>query len=205
MYSLEDGIFLVKLARRTIERYLADGKTIVVSKDTSEKLKAKAGVFVTLNTHPAKDLRGCIGYPEPILPLVNAIIKAAISAATEDPRFPPLPYDELNKTIIEVSILTPPELIRVKTAKDYLKEIEIGRDGLIVEKGFYRGLLLPQVAVDEGWDVEEFLSYTCLKAGLFSDCWFDEETKIYRFSGIVFSETEPRGKIIKKSLKACRK
>ncbi|MEE8402490.1 MAG: TIGR00296 family protein, partial [Candidatus Hydrothermarchaeaceae archaeon] len=137
---------------------------------------------------------------DPTFPLVDATCKAAVSAAVEDPRFPPLSEGELESTLVEVTVLTSPELIKVASPKDYTNNIEIGRDGLIVENGLNRGLLLPQVPVDQGWSKEDFLSYTCTKAGLTPDCWLDEDTKIYKFSGIVFTEVEPRGKIEERAL-----
>jgi uncharacterized protein (TIGR00296 family) len=200
MYSLEDGAFLIGLARASIEKLLREEGPISPPKDAPDKLKEKAGVFVTLETYPEKDLRGCIGYPEPSLPLVEATCKAAVSAAAEDPRFPPLLESELEQTLIEVTVLTPPELIEAASPKDYTKNIEIGRDGLIVEKGFHRGLLLPQVPVDQGWSREDFLAYACMKAGLMADCWLEEDTKIYKFSGIVFTEVEPKGEVKERSL-----
>lgn len=200
MYSLEDGTFLIRLARAAIEKHLHEGGPMSPPKDTPDKLKKKAGVFVTLETYPEKELRGCIGYPEPIFPLVDAACKAAVSAAAEDPRFPPLSKTELERTLVEVTVLTPPELIKVTSPKEYANNIEIGRDGLIVEKGLRRGLLLPQVPVDQGWDKEGFLSYTCMKAGLTADCWLDEDTKIYKFSGIVFTEVKPKGEIKERTL-----
>ena len=119
---------------------------------------------------------------------------------TRDPRFLPLVEGELDKIIIEVTVLTKPELIEVNRPKEYLSAIEIGRDGLIVEQGFYKGLLLPQVPVEQGWGKEEFLSNTCMKAGLLTDAWFDDQTKIYKFSGQIFTEIEPKGKIEEKNL-----
>jgi hypothetical protein len=198
MYGIKEGEYLVKLARQTIEGYLRD-KRMPKVKDVPEKLKEKAGVFVTLETYPAKNLRGCIGYPEPVLPLVEALCKAAVSAATQDPRFPPLLPTELGSIIIEVSVLTKPELIKA-SPKEYPKEIVIGRHGLIAERGLNRGLLLPQVAVDEKWSKEEFLSHTCMKAGLLPDAWLQSGTKIYRFEGIVFTEVSPNGKIVERKL-----
>ncbi len=195
MYSLEDGTFLIKLARETIEKLLREEGPISPPKDAPDMLKKNAGVFVTLETYPEKDLRGCIGYPEPSLPLVEATCKAAVSAATEDPRFPPLLESELERTLVEVTVLTPPKLIEAASPRDYPKNIEIGRDGLIVEKGFNRGLLLPQVPVDQGWSSEDFLSYACMKAGLMADCYLERDTKVYKFSGIVFTEIEPYGEI----------
>lgn len=203
MYDQVDGEFLVVLARRTIETYLKDGIVIEVPEDTPDKLNKEAGVFVTLHTYPAEDLRGCIGYPEPVMPLVKATIQAAISAATKDPRFPRVRASEMDSTVVEVSVLTPPELMKVDEPRGYLERIEIGKHGLIVERGYARGLLLPQVPVDQGWGTEEFLSYTCMKAGMVGDCWHDKETKIYRFQGMVFQEVEPRGEIMEKELKSC--
>lgn len=199
MYGIEDGEYLVKLARKTIEGYLRDGR-IPEAEEVPEKLKEKAGVFVTLETYPKKDLRGCIGYPEPVMPLVEALRRAAISAATNDPRFPPLLPEELESIIIEVSILSQPELIKTPP-KEYPKEIVIGKHGLIAEHGFNRGLLLPQVAFDENWSEEDFLSHTCMKARLLPDAWLQVETKIYRFAGIVFAELSPNGKVVERKLR----
>lgn len=198
MYTLEDGEYLVKLARRAIEEHLKGEETPLPA--PAEKLREKAGVFVTLETYPKKDLRGCIGYPEPVMPLVEALTRAAVSAATNDPRFPPLQPEELEDTLVEVSVLTKPEALTVKP-EEYASQIEIGKHGLIVERGFNRGLLLPQVAVDENWDKEEFLSHTCMKAGLPPDAWWDEDTRVYRFEGIVFTEVTPRGRVVVRELK----
>lgn len=199
MYALEDGAFLIRLARSVIEKHL-QREVMVPPGDTPDKLKKNAGVFVTLETYPEKELRGCIGYPEPTFPLVDATCKAAVSAAAEDPRFPPLSLPELGRTLIEVTILTPPELIKVASPREYVNNIEIGRDGLIVEKGMRRGLLLPQVPVDQGWGKEDFLCYTCMKAALTADCWLDKDTKVYKFSGLVFTEVEPGGEIKERPL-----
>ena len=109
--------------------------------------------------------------------------------------------EELDKVVIEASLLTPPEIITVKKPKHYVKEVVIGRDGLIVEKGFRRGLLLPQVPVEWKWKVDEFLSHTCMKAGLLPDSWLEEGVKIYKFSAKIFSEVEPRGDVVEKKLK----
>ena len=200
MYSKKDGAFLIMLARSTIEKFLRKDGAISLPRDAPEKLKENAGVFVTLTTYPEHDLRGCIGYPEPSLPLVEATVKAAVSAAAEDPRFPPLLEGELESTIIEVTVLSPPELIDIESPKEYLEKIEIGRDGLIIENGFHRGLLLPQVPVDQGWSVKEFLSHACMKAGLIGDCWLERDTNVYKFEGIVFSEIEPLGDVKERSL-----
>lgn len=206
MYTIKDGEYLVKLARRAIEVYLTSAN-VIKAEDAPERLKNKAGVFVTLETYPHRELRGCIGFPEPVYPLVEGTIKAAIAAAVEDPRFPPMQHRaEMDSITVEVSILTPPELIKVSTPQEYPSKVVVGRHGLIVEKGYARGLLLPQVAVEQGWDAEEFLTYTCLKAGLPADCWIDSETRVYRFEGVVFREVEPRGRVVEEKLtdKSCR-
>lgn len=185
MLSEEDGKLLVEIARKAISTYLNDGKVIQIP-DVDPKLKEHMGVFVTLNRQ--NTLRGCIGYPEPVMPLLNALIDAAISAATRDPRFNPVKPSEMDEIHVEVSVLTVPELIQVDDPLEYLENIEIGKDGLIVEMGPYRGLLLPQVATEWEWNKEDFLSNTCMKAGLSSDCWYSKDVNIYKFSSQIFEE-----------------
>lgn len=197
MYSDEDGRLAVKLARAAIDYVVLDRDMPDI--DLPGIFQEKSGAFVTLNTHPDHDLRGCIGYPTPHFPLAISIIKGA-EGATMDPRFPPLGGDELDSIVVEVSLLTPPELIEVGNPKEYLEKVMVGRDGLIVEKGMSRGLLLPQVPVEWEWDVAEFLAHTCNKAGLLPDAWLDGSTKIYSFRGEIFSETKPRGEVIRKVL-----
>ena len=198
----EWGEFLVRLARRAIEEYVRNGRTIKPPEDTPPELWEKMGVFVTLNKRhapPQMALRGCIGFPLPVYPLVEATIKAAIYAAVDDPRFPPVRESELNDLIIEVSVLTPPEPIE-GPPEERPKKIKVGRDGLIIEKGIYSGLLLPQVPIEWGWDEEEFLAQTCWKAGLPPDCWLDEGTKVYRFTAEIFGEEKPGGPVKRKPL-----
>ena len=192
MLSLEEGKLLVKLARRTIEDYVRTGKKPPVPK-VGAKLRERRGVFVTLTKHG--ELRGCIGHPLPTLPLIEAVVDSAVSSAIHDPRFLPMTQDELPDVQIEVSVLTPPELIKVKDPRDYLKHVEVGKHGLIVECAGCAGLLLPQVPTEWGWDVEEFLSQTCMKAGLMPDYWLREDTRISRFSAQIFAEESPGGKI----------
>lgn len=203
LYALKDGEYLIKLARKAIEHYFEKGEGIKMPENVPKKFREKAGVFITLNTYPKGELRGCIGYPEPIMPLADAAIKAGISAATRDPRFPRVSREEMDSIVIEASILTSPELVEVEAPADYLKNIKIGEHGLIIEKGFFRGLLLPQVAAEEGWNEEEFLSHTCMKAGLTPACWYDDETKVYKFSGKIFSEVKPKGDVMEKKLRGC--
>ncbi len=200
--SDEDGKFLISLARKTVQEYLETGKAITPPENTPKKLFENCGVFVTINTlkRGKPELRGCIGYPYPTNPLVEAVIDAAINAATQDPRFYPLQMGELDRVVFEVSVLTPPEPVQVSKPDEYTKKIKVGQDGLIVEKGFCKGLLLPQVPVEWGWGEEEFLCQCCVKAGLPPDSWLTKGTKIYKFTAIVFEEEAPKGEVKRKSL-----
>jgi uncharacterized protein (TIGR00296 family) len=157
--------------------------------------KEKHGVFVTLSKKKSRELRGCIGFPSPIFPLIDAVIEAAISAGVRDPRFPKVTKQELNNLLIEVSILTPPVLIDIDDPRNYREKIKIGVNGLIVQKGGYKGLLLPQVPIEWNWDVEEFLNNCCMKARLSPDAWLLKETNIYKFSCIIAKEMQPHGAI----------
>ena len=199
--SLEEGKFLVELARKAVEEYLKSRKRISVSENISEKLLQPCGVFVTINTlkDGDKELRGCIGYPYPTTPLAQAVIESAISSATQDPRFYPLSLSELDNVVFEVSVLTPPQLIEAKKPSEYLTKIVVGKDGLIVEKGMFKGLLLPQVPVEWEWNEEEFLCQCCIKAGLPPDNWLIEGTKVYKFQAIVFEEKKPKGEVRRKT------
>ena len=200
--TLKDGQFLVSLARKAVEQYLENGNVMSAPKDASSKFMDRYGVFITLNSIKGnkKELRGCIGFPYPTLPLVRAVINSSINSATQDPRFPPVSYDEISSIVFEVSVLTPPQLIKVKKPTEYPSKIEVGKDGLIVERGYYKGLLLPQVPIEWNWNEEEFLCQCCVKAGLSPDCWVLKETKIYKFQAIIFEETTPKGEIKSKKL-----
>jgi len=183
-FSLEDGTLLIKFARDNIEYFLKNDRKVPITNEIKEKFGDKYGAFVTLNkfNFPGNPLRGCIGYIEPIFPLYDVIHRVSISSAIEDPRFPSVTLEEMDDIIIELSILTPPELIEVNDPKEYLNKIVIGRDGLIAEKGMRRGLLLPQVPVehDRNWNVKD--------------------TKIYSFQAILFEEKTPRGQVVRKYL-----
>jgi hypothetical protein len=199
--SLDEGKFLINLARNTVKEYLENGKTVKPPKDTPKKLLEPCGVFVTINSvrNGEKELRGCIGYPYPTSPLVEAVIDSAINAATQDPRFYPLSADELGRVVFEISVLTPPQAVEVENPKEYISKIKVGEDGLIVEKGFYRGLLLPQVPVEWGWCEEEFLCQCCFKAGLPPDSWLTKGVKIYKFRSYIAEELTPNGEVVIKS------
>jgi len=194
--SLEEGTYLVGLARRAIETELRAGEA-VEPVDASEKLRQPCGVFVTLNEveGSAKRLRGCIGFPYPVKPLVEAVVDVAISAALRDPRFSPVSLREMDSIVVEVSVLTPPEPIVVERPDRYPDHVDVGRDGLIIARGGHQGLLLPQVPVEWGWDAEEFLTQCCLKAWLPPDAWLTQGTEVSKFHAIIFAEETPRGAV----------
>lgn len=200
--NLEEGKFLLRLARNTVEEYLKTGKPSKLPMETSEKLLRPCGVFVTINSikNGEKKLRGCIGYPYPTTPLAQAVIESAISSATQDPRFHQLSLVELDSVVFEISVLTPPQMIRVEKPIEYSSKVEVGKDGLIVERNMSKGLLLPQVPIDWKWDAEEFLCQCCIKAGLPPDCWLINDTKVYKFQAIIFEEDKPKGQIKHKIL-----
>lgn len=162
--SDSDGIELVKMARRVVTQHLNNDEKISDS-EFNAKFDFSSGVFVTLNKE--NDLRGCIGYPIPVKKLYDGLVDAAISAATRDPRFSAVTPDELDKITFEVTVLTPPEEIKVSEHSEYLSQIKVGRDGLIVENAFSSGLLLPQVPTEYGWNEEEFLEYRTRRPRIF--------------------------------------
>ena len=150
--TLEEGQLLIKIARENIETYLNGGEYVCI-KELPEIFHEKLGVFVTLSIN--SNLRGCIGYPEPYMELIDGLLDVSIAAAVEDPRF---------------------------------NLLKVGRDGLIIENMYHRGLLLPQVPIEQNWDIETFLENLCYKAGLYGDAWKDNNTKIYSFQAQIFDE-----------------
>jgi AmmeMemoRadiSam system protein A len=172
---------LLSIARTSIESVLNGARPRVDEASLDPQLTRPSGAFVSLHTHDG-DLRGCIGSIQAVAPLCHAVSSNAINAAFRDPRFHPLTREELPGVHIEISVMSP---IEVVTAVD---SIEVGRDGLIISRGGRAGLLLPQVATEYGWDRETFLAHTCGKAGLPQDAWRHPDTKIERFSAEVFSE-----------------
>ncbi|MCP3682289.1 MAG: AmmeMemoRadiSam system protein A [bacterium] len=176
---------LLKLARDAVSAVFAK-KELKLSEHVKKKFSKEQGVFVSL--HKNKELRGCIGFAEPVYPLYNAVIRAATSAAFKDPRFTQLKESEMKEVKFEISVLTVPELIEVGQPTEYLKRIEIGKDGLIVRYGPYSGLLLPQVAKEWGWNVEQFLENTCTKAGLAPEAWKESKCDIFKFQAMIASE-----------------
>lgn len=198
MLTKSEGELAVRLARQAIEECLNNGKKI--SPDNLPAVfREDRGVFVTLNKKAdTRELRGCIGRPYPVMPLAEAIILSAINAAREDPRFYPVEPDEIGDLVIEVTVLTVPERIKAKP-KEIPGKIVIGRHGLIVAANRCQGLLLPQVAVEHGFDCTEFLCQTCMKAGLMPDSWLNG-ADVYSFEGQIFQEVLPGGEIREKVL-----
>ena len=195
MVSLAQAKKLIKIAKDAISAYFK-GKLLEVPENLQKEFNGKKGVFVS--TYIKEELAGCIGFPEPIFPLWLAVRKAAVSAAFKDPRFPPLNKAQFKDIRVELTVLTEPKVIEVKDPKEYLKKIKIGKDGLMVKDEFGSGLLLPQVPVEWGWNAEEFLNQTCIKAGLDPNCWCNTKRNVYKFQGQVF--TEEKGKIVEKKL-----
>lgn len=203
MTDLAEGTRAVRIARTAIEAALSsdppkDPATPFRSVELPKGFDEPRGVFVTLTERRDGALRGCIGFPVPVYPLRAAIPRAAVAAAVEDPRFRPLGRAELGRTLIEVSLLTVPEPLDVADPLDRPGAVRIGRDGLIVDAEGASGLLLPQVAPEQGWDARTFLEETCRKAGLRGDAWRSPRTRFRRFQAEIFDETEPGGDVVRR-------
>ncbi len=196
--SVDERRHALEIAREAIDRALSpappkDPATQFASRPLPPVFEEHRGVFVSLKRHPSGALRGCIGYPLPILPLRTALPRAAVAAAVEDPRFAPVRRTELSRLIVEVSVLTVPTVLDGVRPDARAGEVSVGRDGLIVE-GFGRsGLLLPQVGPEQGWSAEELLDGTCEKAGLPSKSWRTDAVTVRRFEADVFWERVPSG------------
>ncbi len=199
MVADEDGVAAVRWARRSVAAALGGRSTSsdrsLPSPPEGALFVEPRGVFVTLKHHPSGELRGCIGYPLPHFPLGRAIAQAALAAATEDPRFPRVRSPELSQLTFEVSILSVPVPVPGRTPAEIVAGITVGRDGLIVEGYGTSGLLLPQVAPEQGWSAEQFLDGTCEKAGLPADAWRSPGVRIRRFGAEVFAERSPHGPV----------
>jgi AmmeMemoRadiSam system protein A len=177
--SPADQEMLFRVARESIQAHLK-GEKVALPQTTSPALSQPSGVFVTLHRHGR--LRGCIGYLAAMKPLLAAVQEMAVAAAFNDPRFPQLREDETADLDLEISVLSP--MYQIKNAE----EIQVGRDGLYIERGPHRGLLLPQVATEYGWDRLTFLKQTCSKAGLPPDAWEDPSARIFIFSANILHE-----------------
>lgn len=180
----EERKILLQLSREALRSFLRSGdfKPDLGKYKITPNLERKAGVFVTLTKRG--ELRGCIGYVEGREAIWKAVIENTQNSAFEDPRFPPVKMKEIDDISIEISVMTP--LRPIKS----IDEIQVGKHGLVIRKGWHSGLLLPQVAVEWRWDREEFLRHICLKAGLPEDAWRDPDAQLLVFSAQVFSEEE---------------
>jgi len=183
LLTTEEGAVAVRSARAAIEHAVA--KRPQGSENLTEVFGEKRGVFVTLTKNGS--LRGCIGFPYPVMPLGESLVHASRAAALEDPRFPPVTKDELSAISLEVTILTVPEPVEGEPAKRP-QQVVVGKHGLIVRGMGTSGLLLPQVATEYGWDAKTFLDHTCIKAGLSERCWTSKNIEILTFEGQIFSE-----------------
>jgi uncharacterized protein (TIGR00296 family) len=179
----EEGTAAVQFARGTLGH--------AIEKKPKPELRPtpvffeKRGVFVTLTKEG--ELRGCIGFPYPVLPLQKAISEAAVAAALQDPRFPPVRGAELPSIVVEVTILTVPQALKCDPDQRP-SQVEVGKHGLIVKGMGTSGLLLPQVATEYGWDSTTFLDHTCAKAGLPGRCWTNNRVEVLTFEGQIFNE-----------------
>ena len=179
MLSEVEKQFLLKVARDSLSAAVHHTNALL-PKPLTRLLMEPCGAFVTL--HNRDELRGCIGYVDAIRPLMETVQRAARKAGTEDFRFDPIHPDELQSIVIEISVLSP-----IKNMNDF-HEIEIGKNGILIEAGHRRGLLLPQVAVQHDWNQELFLNHTAEKAGLPCDIWRSQDVKVYTFTTEMFRE-----------------
>ncbi|MGI0131582.1 MAG: TIGR00296 family protein [Thermoplasmata archaeon] len=201
MVTHPEGEFAVRWARTAITRHLAANGDSVASptvrprEDVPPLFDEKRGVFVTLSGARSGRLRGCIGFPLPHFPLAEGLARAAVAAATEDPRFPPVTSAEMDDLVVEVSVLSIPLPVSAEAADDRPRAIRIGWDGLLVEADGTSGILLPQVAVEWGWDARAFLDAACEKAGLPARAWREPSTRVLTFTAEIFHETSPGGEV----------
>jgi uncharacterized protein len=193
--TVQEGKELVKLARTSVETFIKNRKLVSSTGHNSKK----SGVFVTIyhlnEKNKQKNLRGCIGYVLPSKNIYDSVIDAAINAATKDPRFNAISEKELDEVIFEVSILTKPVRIRVEDTNLSLKKIVIGRDGLVLESRYGSGLFLPQVPVEQKWDIRQYLTNLCYKAGAPADAWLLSDSNLYTFRSNIFREILPNSDI----------
>jgi uncharacterized protein (TIGR00296 family) len=212
LLTLEEGTLLTRVARQAIEFFIRDQKQLELPKTSSEVLQESRGVFVTLKKQHPRDkhewmLRGCIGRLRSeskirmeSISLLEATMQAALSSALDDPRFPAVRVEELDSILVEVSVLTIPERLNLADRTRLKDQIVIGKDGLIIEgKGWHRGLLLPQVAPEQGWNAEEFLQGCCQKAGLPISGYLNPNVKVLKFQAQIFAETSPNGEIVERT------
>lgn len=170
---------LLEIARQAIIQGVKTGQEYIEPRE-EKALNQRNGCFVTIKQND--QLRGCIGNFQSELPLFKEVARMAQASAAKDPRFYPLKEEDLENFSLEISVLSP--LAKIES----IEEIEVGKHGVYIEKSFYRGVLLPQVATEHNWDRQTFLKQTCIKAGLPTDAWEAEDAEIYVFSAQVFCE-----------------
>lgn len=197
MISEEEGIAAVRAARAVSEAETEDRDAEVSLPESFGR--RRSGVFVTVCEYPTGYLRGCIGYPLPPYDLAHTLVMAA-KGVCFDPRFPPLKLSEAKRCTFEVTVLTEPERIVYSDTEDLKSKIQIGKDGIIARYAGRSGLFLPQVPVEQGWDIDEYLDGICMKAGLPADAWKSGALEFEKFQGECFEETEPYGKIVRKMI-----
>ena len=192
MLSEEDKRTALRIAKYTLdsvvlERTKPSYEKIAAKFNPSEALTQEAGVFVTLKAGRGatakKTLRGCIGYIIGFMPVYKAIVDNALNASTRDPRFDQIAPKELDNICITISVMSP----LIKCTPD---DVVVGRDGLVLEYEGHRGVYLPQIPGENGWNKLEFLENLCIKAGVSTDKWKDEKSELYRFTAQVFSEDD---------------
>lgn len=193
----QQGSELVLMARNALEEFARNDKVTIPDR-WDDYLNEKRGVFVTLKRTDGS-LRGCVGFPFPTKPLGAATIEATVAAAAKDPRFPRVEDSEVPNLSLEVSVLTQPEVISVPKPTEYPDSVTVGEDGLIISAGNYSGLLLPQVATEFGLGPVDFLSETCVKAGLMPDAWLSGRVVVQKFQTEIFSEEAQGEKVSEQS------
>lgn len=202
--TFEEGVLLVRTAREAVESIVKSNKRIKPPAGIPDRFRRPGMTFTTLEIMEGEgkfSLRGCIGFLSPVYSLIESLIESAISAAVNDPRFHPVEEWELDKIIVEVSVLSQPVELKATDRKDLVRMVEIGKHGLIVEYGrLYQGTLLPEVPIEYCWDEETFLSETCIKAGLKPTCWLNPSVKVLAYEARVFREKTPRGEVFERSL-----
>ena len=179
-YSSQNRTRLLQVARKSLEHFLNNGQRTEFTTETPELLEKRA-VFVTLRKLDSGNLRGCIGQTEARYPLIEAVAKTTISSAVNDSRFPPVTLDELPDLLIEINVLSPMTPMNPE-------DVEVGKHGLLINKGSYGGLFLPEVAVSQDWDRLTFLDELCRKANLPKGSWRDAEAKLQAFESEAWEE-----------------
>lgn len=194
-YSLRDGERLVKAARQAIELQILSPRFKPEMVDRYlEDFHEERGVYVTIEHYPTGVMRGSMGFSSP-LPIKHSLVDAAIAAASDDPRFVSVSHMEFEHMVVEVSILSRSIRIKAKKAEEIKREIELGKDGLMIESGYQRAVILPKLPLQNGWGKDELLENLCTAADLPKHCWKNPGVKLQKFSCQVFRESAPGGSV----------